>query len=51
MKLWVSAGCAALFLVGATGVQATELDTQEKQLSYMFGMDIGSVPQSTGRGS
>lgn len=42
MKLWVSAGCAALFLVGATGVQATELDTQEKQLSYMFGMDIGS---------
>lgn len=42
MKLWVSAGWAALFLVGATGVQATELDTQEKQLSYMFGMDIGS---------
>lgn len=42
MKFWVSAGWAALFLVGATGVQATELDTQEKQLSYMFGMDIGS---------
>ncbi len=42
MKLQVSAAWAALILVGATGVQATELDSQEKQLSYMFGMDIGS---------
>lgn len=42
MKSWVSAAWAALFLVGASGVQATELDTQEKKLSYMFGMDIGS---------
>lgn len=42
MKAWVSAASAALFLFGAAGVQAQELDSQEKQLSYMFGMDIGS---------
>jgi FKBP-type peptidyl-prolyl cis-trans isomerase len=42
MKAWASAASAALLLVGAAGVQAQELDTKEKELSYMFGMDIGS---------
>lgn len=42
MKLRVSAAWATLILVSATGAQATELDSPEKQLSYMFGMDIGS---------
>lgn len=42
MKARVSATLATLLLVSAAGVQATELDTQEKKLSYMFGMDIGS---------
>lgn len=42
MKVWVSAVWAALFLAGTVSVQAAELDSPKKKLSYMFGMDIGS---------